>query len=248
MNTPGTPAEINYLDQAKSTLMAALALHGVETIKAKVIADGGGFRHLTEVAALKSDGTQVDLTITTPITAIRDGQAVTFDSLHTFARDYLSEEINQRPAPFSTNGELTFHADWGGLSQPIDWERRWKHEAEEKQKILRDAKAPILKALASLGVAKVVIAYDGEGDSGQVNDITATTDKDAEVSLDAPYLETTLHEALDDLAWDCLTAYHVGFENNEGGEGDITINVADGVITIDHNDRIVQLSNTTTEV
>ena len=31
-------------------------------------------------------------------------------------------------------------------------------------------------------------------------------------------------------------------------EGDITIDVAEGTVTIDHNDRFVELCNTTTEV
>jgi hypothetical protein len=96
----------------------------------------------------------------------------------------------------------------------------------------------------------VVAAYDGEGDSGQINDITATAADESEVSLEGLPCgpDTLLADELDDFAWQCLGAYHGGFENNDGGYGDVTIDVTEGKVYIDHNDRFVDVTNTTSEV
>jgi Family of unknown function (DUF6878) len=115
------------------------------------------------------------------------------------------------------------------------------------------AKKPILAALKRFNIAKAVTVYDGEGDSGQIESITATTVDGKDASLDVLFgsqdpQSPTLRDVLDDFAWACLEAYHDGFEINDGGYGDITIDVASGKVLIDHNDRFTDVTNTTTEV
>jgi hypothetical protein len=56
----------------------------------------------------------------------------------------------------------------------------------------------------------------------------------------------TLHEALEDFAWVVLDVYHGGFENNEGGYGSITFDVRKGAVTLDHNDRIIEVRSGST--
>ena len=53
---------------------------------------------------------------------------------------------------------------------------------------------------------------------------------------------------MDDFAWTILAEYHCGFENNDGGFGTITVNAAEATVTLDHNDRVVESVNTTSEV
>jgi hypothetical protein len=119
------------------------------------------------------------------------------------------------------------------------------------------AKAALLAALKKTRAASVTIVYDGEGDSGQIGDIAAKSAAGRAVKLsgtvsldlDGQLKEyASLEEAIEPFAWDVLYAYHGGFENNEGGYGTITIDVAKGTVTIDHNDRIIDVFNTMTEV
>ena len=132
-------------------------------------------------------------------------------------------------------------------------------EIEEKRRRakLGLAKIALLGALKSSRIDAVSIAYDGEGDSGQLTDISASTARGkatklrGSVVLDLdgrPYRYHSLAEALDAFTWAVLQAYHRGFENNEGGYGTLTIDVARGTVMLDHNDRIIEVSNKLTEV
>jgi len=137
----------------------------------------------------------------------------------------------------------------------------WLAEHEANLKRRRDklsaAKAALVAALKASRVATVTIAYDGEGDSGQVNDIAATNARGKPVQLrgsvvleldGVPCCYNCLSEAIDAFTWEVLALYHDGFVNNEGGYGTLTIDVRKSKVTLDHNDRIIEVSNTLTEV
>ena len=132
-------------------------------------------------------------------------------------------------------------------------------EEQRNREHLPAAKAVLCDALTARGIATVSIGYDGEGDSGQVNDITALDPDRQSVSLDPPVSLAlhkseqptsydTLYEALDDFAWMALQAYHDGFVNNDGGCGTITIDAAKRTVTVDHNDRVIDFHTTVTEI
>jgi hypothetical protein len=138
----------------------------------------------------------------------------------------------------------------------------WLADIEAADKRDRDrlpaAKAVLLAALKKTRAALVTVEYDGEGDSGQITGIGAVTALAKPAKLpkgpfslqlcDADSSYVSIEEVLDAFAWAVLRAYHGGFENNEGGFGTLTIDVAKGTITLDHNDRIIDVSNTLTEV
>jgi hypothetical protein len=131
---------------------------------------------------------------------------------------------------------------------------------EEQRQLdrLPAAKAAILAALKATRAANVTIEYDGEGDSGQITGITAMTARGKAAKLpkgpfslqlyDAQSSYVSFEDALDAFAWTVLRVYHGGFENNDGGFGTLTINVAEETITLDHNDRIIDLCNSVAEV
>jgi len=123
--------------------------------------------------------------------------------------------------------------------------------ARNEQRRISTLKAALLKALATAGVARVDIDYDGEGDSGQLTAIDASAADGSHVPLDTPCQQVegrTLRTLIDDFAWDVLGHYHDGFENNDGGCGSISIDVAKQSVILDHNDRVSEFVNTTTEV
>ena len=128
-----------------------------------------------------------------------------------------------------------------------------QYEAEQRR--LRDQlaarKATILQLLKDAGVAQATMEYDACGDSGQIHDIQAFDASGKDVSQRLK-LKTqsgeTLVETLYELAWQVLQHFHDGFENGDGGCGEISVDVAAGTITLDHNDHIVEDLNTVTEV
>jgi len=139
------------------------------------------------------------------------------------------------------------------------WLEQMLAEEKRRREHLPAIKASLCAALKTKGIAKVSIEYDGEGDSGGVNDIQAFDQKQQPVSLDDPVAlalhnpeepttYASLYEALDDFAWTALGLYHDGFVDNDGGFGAITIDVAKSTVTIDHNDRITDVDNTVTEI
>ncbi len=121
------------------------------------------------------------------------------------------------------------------------------------------AKRALLEALAAQRIATVEITYDGESDSGQIEDIVAVDVGNVPVPLDLPVnislpesAEPTRHQSLSEaielFSWRVLQEYHGGFENDDGGFGKIVIDVAECTVTLDHNDRYTDFINTMTEV
>jgi hypothetical protein len=137
-----------------------------------------------------------------------------------------------------------------------DWLADYKAEAERRRELLPAAKRPILAALKRAGIANLEIAYDGEGDGGQIGEITAT-DGDGKpvplkgsvlLNLDGTRRKYCLTEALDAFTWEVLSLYHDGFEINDGGFGTLSIDVAERSFTLEHSDRVIDVSNSVTEV
>ena len=108
------------------------------------------------------------------------------------------------------------------------------------------AKAELIPILAAHGITTVVIAYDGYGDEGQIDTITAMDADGAEAAMPLVACQrfdsrfgggvtasnAFLPEALDALGYEVLAACFGGWENNEGSLGSLTIDVAAGTIAV----------------
>ncbi|MBA3517435.1 MAG: hypothetical protein H0T75_07300 [Rhizobiales bacterium] len=114
-------------------------------------------------------------------------------------------------------------------------------------------KAALLDALAAAGITLVVVAFDGCGDSGQIESVTAWTgDKPialpativelAAPSWDGPDVECRsepVEKAIESLAYAFLKQTHGGWENNDGAYGEFSFDVAARTIMLDYNERYV---------
>ena len=114
-----------------------------------------------------------------------------------------------------------------------------------------DNKTALFDALAAAGITLVTVTFDGSGDSGQIEDITAQSD---DRTVDLPQGEITIatvawgtdkvtatsmgvEAAIEQLAYDFLSETHGGWENNDGAYGEFSFDVAARTITLDYNER-----------
>jgi len=124
--------------------------------------------------------------------------------------------------------------------------------------ILPRNKAAIFDALASASIQTVTVAFDGYGDSGQIES-TAAHDATG-VERELPNATVAFHEvAFDDLAtttqsirldeavtilvFALLEQVHAGWENNDGAYGAFIFDVATRSITLDYNERFTDSTN-----
>ena len=112
-------------------------------------------------------------------------------------------------------------------------------------------KAAVFEALAAAGIRTVTVHFNGEGDSGQIEDVAAYSKEGAaqipetpialhSVQWGSPGLassERPLSEAVEVLCYDYLSQEHGGWENNDGGYGEFTFHVEDRRIELDFNAR-----------
>lgn len=114
-------------------------------------------------------------------------------------------------------------------------------------------KTALFAVLRDADISKVVVRFDGYGDSGQIEEVTAFGPEDGERSLPASEVAITkiyfgqdepetlsepLAEAIETLAYAFLESTHGGWENNEGAYGEFRFDVAAGTITLDYKERI----------
>jgi hypothetical protein len=141
------------------------------------------------------------------------------------------------------------------LAAPVpDWEiKRGEHERHDA-KLRAVNKTAVFDALAAAGITIVVVAFDGYGDSGQIENVEAKAG-DEIVALPSGQVEiasavwdqaepestaTTVHDAIERLVFDFLGMTHDGWENSDGAYGDFTFDVAERTITLDYNERYMQ--------
>lgn len=96
--------------------------------------------------------------------------------------------------------------------------------------------------LKRIGVASVLVEYDGCGDSGQIEKVVCRDAQNNTVMLSA---ETTVtDDKLADLFYDLLEARHPGWENNDGACGDFEWNIESDRLTHTHNHRFTDYDTT----
>jgi hypothetical protein len=107
---------------------------------------------------------------------------------------------------------------------------------------LATLKATIFPRLKKWGVAKVQAEYSGYGDSGCINHIAYLDAQNQPLNMDLvkaasdPQIESVLYEFLP-----------AGFEINEGGQGDIYLDVAAGTVTLEHQENYTETKSTSEE-
>ena len=142
---------------------------------------------------------------------------------------------------------------------PDDFLQRWTDYEKRAAELHPVNKASLFAALRDVGIATVVVTFDGYGDSGQIESIEArSSDGPADIPttpveiarLDFPATEPErltepLGEAIETLAYAFLEQTHGGWENNGGAFGDFVFDVAEETITLDYNERIETSENYT---
>ncbi len=116
--------------------------------------------------------------------------------------------------------------------QVTDWISHYRAEmdAHKQAASTHFAKVTVPK-LAKLGVRRIDIEYSGYGDSGGINSCGMYGDNDTPVQVD----NDEIREEIGNYAYELMPP---GFENNEGGEGVIKIDVVNGTYKLHHGQHI----------
>ena len=118
-------------------------------------------------------------------------------------------------------------------------------------KLVPANKERLLAFLASAGITRAIIIFDGGGDSGQIEDVAAfQDDQQTELPQGTVELSRLGHgadqpvanhlsagEAIEDLVYDLLRQSHCGWENNDGAYGEFIFDVTARTISLDYNER-----------
>ena len=99
-----------------------------------------------------------------------------------------------------------------------------------------ETRAALLSELRALGVRSIEVQYEGYGDSGNIEDVVVTPDT---ISL-----SEELRRRVEDFGWDFAYALSPGFENNEGGYGELTWVLATDNIDVSHSNRYIATNTT----
>jgi hypothetical protein len=132
-------------------------------------------------------------------------------------------------------------------------------EQDARRAKLRPAnKAVLFDALAAAGLTHVLVVFDGCGDSGQIEEVTARTG-DQPATLPTGDIEIfnarwgepepekqtlTVAAVIESLAYDVLSEVASGWENNDSAYGEFTFDVAERTITLDYNERHMDSDHT----
>ena len=131
------------------------------------------------------------------------------------------------------------------------WNANYERVQKARKELGQINKAAIFAALAAAGIELVLVTFDGEGDSGQIEDVTAGRNDqsvdlpDAKVTLlqaswdkaDPDISEVDLREAIETLCYDFLEEDHGGWENNDGAFGEFRLDVAARTVELEFNFR-----------
>jgi hypothetical protein len=140
-----------------------------------------------------------------------------------------------------------------------DWEMKAVARAKLEAELFTLNKATLFNALTLAGVTRVVVSFDGYGDSGQIENVEAQAGGDpvtipgAAIEIAEAVWDQTeprhssvgIAEAVERLAYDVLEKTHCGWENNDGAYGDIVFDVEEETITLDYNERYTASENYT---
>lgn len=129
------------------------------------------------------------------------------------------------------------------------------------EELLKD-KAAVMHALAAAGVTSVVVNFDGNSDSGQIESLEARAgeitvelqaiqvlmseesddDETAQHEMSIP-TSIPLVEAIETLCYEYLAEKYEGWEINEGSYGTFRFDVPNCFIELDFNRRFIDVEN-----
>ena len=99
-----------------------------------------------------------------------------------------------------------------------------------------ETRAALLTELRALGVTGIEVQYEGFGDSGNVEDVVVTPDTIT--------LAEALRRRVEDFGWDFAYSLSPGFENNEGGYGELLWSLEADRIDVSHSNRYIETNTT----
>jgi len=95
---------------------------------------------------------------------------------------------------------------------------------------------PLMSRLIDHGIEKVIADFDGQGDSGEVHEYCF-------YDIDRERIDYKVSQELEDyiysLVEDCVDSYGGDWVNNDGGYGNVTINVKGKVIDANYYQRTI---------
>ena len=135
-----------------------------------------------------------------------------------------------------------------------DFETRCAQHKELRANVNELNKTVLFDALTPAGITIIIVDFDGEGDSGQINGVSALAgDQPADLpatqitiqqlrwgQTEATPSEFTLEAAIEALCYDYLEQKHDGWENNDGGYGEFCIDVDKRTIELQFNGRFTE--------
>ncbi|MCY1128448.1 hypothetical protein OU426_16405 [Frigidibacter sp. RF13] len=113
-------------------------------------------------------------------------------------------------------------------------------------------KEVLFDGLRLVGIAHVLVSFDGSGDSGQIENIEARNDTDQSITLPAAQItfagidwqsgaptehRLTLEAAIEELVYDLLSDTHSGWQDNDGAWGEFCIDARARTIHLEFNER-----------
>ena len=137
------------------------------------------------------------------------------------------------------------------MSNTDDTFETYKRCEKAQAEANRINKDEIFDVLSVAGITSVSAQFDGEGDSGQLNEITAFKDTVMVALPDLPLLllraswttgkldsqQTTLRDGIETLCYDYLSQQHGGWEDNDGAFGEFVFDVAERSLELEFNAR-----------
>lgn len=124
-----------------------------------------------------------------------------------------------------------------------DWEANGAAHDRLRAELRPLNRTALFSALAAAGVTRVVVSFDGYGDSGQIENVEVKAG-DATVAMPETQIEVacaawgqaeperslvSVASAIEALAYDLLGQAYCGWENNEGAYGQFTFGVRGAV-------------------
>jgi hypothetical protein len=137
------------------------------------------------------------------------------------------------------------------MNDVSDFAQQYQNHAKALAEANLLNKTTVFDALIGLRISKVTVTFDGEGDSGQIEEVVAFVDEKSQRIPEATIRfrdatwgreegkvsEVSLYEGIKGLCYDYPSQEHGGWENNDGGYGDFTFDVAERLIVLDFNQR-----------